>query len=60
MLEAMAKIIQAGNSLAVTIPANFIKKIGARAGDEVKVQEQPARGKITYTFKNMRQLPLLK
>jgi len=56
----MSKIIQTGNSLAVTIPAKFAKKIGIRLGDDVRVREKPESGQLIYTFKNMRQLPLLK
>lgn len=56
----MAKIIKAGNSLAITIPAKFIKKIGAKLGDEVTVNTKPEKGKLVVSFKNMRQLPLIR
>jgi len=55
----MAKIVQTGNSLAVTIPAKFAKQIGIKLGDEVDLQLQPESGRLTIFFKTMRQLPLL-
>ncbi len=55
----MAKIVQTGNSLAVTIPAKFAKQIGIKLGDEVELQLQPESGRLTIFFKTMRQLPLL-
>ena len=55
----MNKLIQAGNSLAVTIPAKFVKKIGAKAGDEVSLKLEPREGMVEVKFKNLRQLPLI-
>ena len=54
------KIIQAGNSLAVTIPSKFAKQIGVRLGDEVLVKKKSDTGQLIFTFKNLRQLPLIK
>lgn len=56
----MSKIIQTGHSLAVTIPAKFAKTIGIRLGDDVVVKTKPQTGQLVFTFKNMRQLSLLK
>ncbi len=56
----MSKIIQVGHSLAVTIPSQFVKNIGAKHGDNVKVTQKPFKGRLILTFKDMRQLPLLK
>jgi antitoxin component of MazEF toxin-antitoxin module len=52
------KVIKTGNSIAVTIPAEFAKKTGIESGDPVKITTHPASGSITYTFINFRQLPL--
>lgn len=56
----MSKVIKAGNSFAITIPAKFVKQTGVKLGDEVLVEENPEEGKILLTIKNLRQLPLLK
>lgn len=52
------KVIRTGNSVAVTIPSEFVKDLGIRAGDMVKVQTQKDKGKIVLTFSGVRQLPL--
>jgi len=52
------KIIKAGNSLAVTIPSKFVKSIGIKLGDEVKVAQKPESGKLIFTFSGIRQLSL--
>jgi len=52
------KIIKTGNSLAVTIPAKLVKKVGLRAGDRVKSTIKAESGAVEYTFLDMRQLPL--
>jgi antitoxin component of MazEF toxin-antitoxin module len=56
----MHKIIRSGNSLAITIPAKFAKKLGIKAGDEVSCKTDPHRGKMIIAFKNIRQLSLIK
>jgi len=52
------KVIRAGNSTAVTVPAEFVKSIGVKIGDMVEVQAFPEKGKVTYTFSGARQLAL--
>lgn len=52
------KVIKTGNSAAVTIPANFIKDLGIRIGDLVKVKLDPENNKIVYLFSGTKQLPL--
>jgi len=52
------KIIRTGNSLGITIPAQFIKAIGIKAGQEVEVRTQPDQGKIIYSFSGVKQLRL--
>ncbi|MGB9706584.1 MAG: AbrB/MazE/SpoVT family DNA-binding domain-containing protein [Microgenomates group bacterium] len=52
------KIIKTGNSLAVTIPSDFVHTVGIKAGGEVKVKVEPEVGRIIYTFSGAKQLPL--
>jgi len=52
------KIIRTGNSLAVTIPAEFVESVGIKAGDEVKVALEPNKGRIICIFSGAKQLPL--
>jgi len=55
---AKQKIIRTGNSLAVTIPADFVRSLGVKAGREVKVQTDPGTGRVVFTFSGAKQLPL--
>jgi len=52
------KIIRTGNSLAVTIPAEFVESIGIKAGDEVRVTLEPEKGRIICSFSGVKQLSL--
>jgi len=52
------KIIRTGNSLAVTIPAEFVESVGVKAGDRVKVMLEPEKGRIICSFSGIKQLPL--
>jgi len=52
------KIIQTGNSAAVTLPADFIKVLNLRIGDPVEVSVDYVKGEITFNFPSARQLPL--
>jgi len=54
------KIMRSGNSLVVTIPADFVKLVGVAAGDQVTVQAIPEKGKMIYKFRGITQLPLAK
>lgn len=56
----MSKIVQTGNSIAITVPAKFARKIGVKLGDEVTVKTIPEKGQLIATFKSMRQLPLIR
>jgi antitoxin component of MazEF toxin-antitoxin module len=59
MLEYMEqKVIKAGNSTAVTVPAKFVKSVGIKIGDTVRVETVPEKGKVIYSFKGARQLTL--
>jgi len=52
------KIIKTGNSLAVTIPSDFVKNVGVKAGQFVQVKIEPETGQVIYTFSGSRQLAL--
>jgi len=52
------KVIKTGNSKAVTIPSSFVKDVGIKIGDPVKVQMDKEEGRITYIFSGVKQLPL--
>lgn len=56
--QAMQKIIETGNSAAVTIPAAFMKALSLRIGDQVEAAPDASRGHIIYTFPGARQLRL--
>ena len=52
------KVIRTGNSLAVVIPSEFVKSVGVRPSDQVKVEIEQDKGRITYHFSGAKQLPL--
>lgn len=52
-------IVRTGNSLAVVVPAKFIKMTGVQAGDPVNVAINYEKGTVTYTFPTIRQLNLV-
>lgn len=54
------KIIKTGNSLVVTVPSDFVKSVGIKASDEVKVKVSPEKAEVTYIFSGLKQLPLAK
>jgi len=54
------KIIKSGNSLAVTIPFEFVHTIGIKAGQQVEVIVKPETGEVIYRFSGTKQLPLAK
>jgi antitoxin component of MazEF toxin-antitoxin module len=54
------KIIRTGNSLAVTIPSQFVNSVGVKAGQEVQVRVEPETGQVIYTFSGTKQLALSK
>ena len=53
-------VFKTGNSLAVTIPSDFVNLVGVRAGQQVKSVKQPEKGRIIYVFPQTLQLPLSK
>ncbi len=52
------KIIRAGNSLAITLPAHLVKALGLRASDPVSVTVSLDQTQISYRFDSPRQLSL--
>ena len=50
------KIIRTGNSAAVTLPAQFVKKLNLKIGDAVEVGVDYVKGEITFRFPDARQL----
>lgn len=52
------KIFRTGNSLAVVVPAGFIKLLGVKPKDSVQVITQPEKGRVIYKFSGALQLPL--
>ncbi len=52
-------VFKTGNSLAVTIPADFVNTLGVKSGDQVKSIEQLNRNRIIYLFPQSFQLSLL-
>ena len=54
------KIIRTGNSLAVTIPSDFVHSVGIKAGQDVQVKVEPETGRVIYIFSGTKQLALAK
>lgn len=52
------KVFKTGNSLAVTIPADFANSVGVRAGDKVQASQERTKARIVYQFSGAQQLPL--
>ncbi len=53
------KVFKNGNSLAVTIPADFAKMLGVVSGQDVEAVGSPTESKLTLIFKSTSQMPLL-
>lgn len=52
------KVMKVGNSVVVTVPADFVRKTGIRVGDKVEVKPNIKGGKVTYKFSGIQQLSL--
>lgn len=52
------KVMKVGNSIGVTVPAKFVKSVGIKVGDMVKVKTVLETGQVIYTFKGAKQLSL--
>ncbi|MBL7078521.1 AbrB/MazE/SpoVT family DNA-binding domain-containing protein [Candidatus Shapirobacteria bacterium] len=55
------KVIKTGNSLAVTIPHQFVKGVGVKAGDEVEFKINTSKSRLLLKFiKKAKQIALFK
>lgn len=52
----MPKVIQSGNSLAVTIPKKFSQMVGIKKGDQVRIEKRPQNAKLIIFFEGAQQL----
>jgi antitoxin component of MazEF toxin-antitoxin module len=52
------KVMRVGNSTGVTIPAKFVKTVGIKPGDLVKVRTVLEKNQVVYSFKGAKQLSL--
>jgi len=50
--------MRVGNSIGVTVPSQFVKAVGVRVGDYVKVKTILETGQVIYTFQGAKQLSL--
>lgn len=50
------KVMKIGNSLGVTVPADFVKAVGIRPGDTVEVKKIGNKNQIIYQFSGIQQL----
>jgi antitoxin component of MazEF toxin-antitoxin module len=53
------KIIKTGNSLSLTIPADFVKVLGLQPGQTVETKADALAGTVTHHFSGSGQLNLL-
>lgn len=53
------KVFKTGNSLAVTIPSDFVRSVGIRAGDLVRTNVKMEDGELLFIFSGAKQLVLL-
>ena len=55
------KVIKTGNSLAVTVPHQFVKEVGVKVGDEVEFKINTDKSKLIVKFiKKAKQIALFK
>jgi antitoxin component of MazEF toxin-antitoxin module len=50
------KVMRIGNSLGVTVPADFAKAVGIKAGDLVEVKKSADKNEVVYRFSGIQQL----
>lgn len=53
------KVIKAGNSLAVTIPADIVKRFGLKSGDTVELVKELSEPMVKIKFTGAHQLSLV-
>lgn len=52
------KVMRIGNSIGVTVPSQFVKAVGVKVGDTVKVKTILETGQVIYIFQGAKQLSL--
>jgi antitoxin component of MazEF toxin-antitoxin module len=52
------QVMQVGNSIGVTVPAEFIRSAGIKVGDTVEVETRPEKGEVIYRFSGIQQLTI--
>lgn len=52
------KVIRCGHSLAVTIPNKFVRTLGVKPGDTVRVEKRPEKSALTIHFRGAQQLAI--
>ncbi len=52
--------MRVGNSIGVTVPSKFVKSVGVKVGDNVRVKTKLETGQVIYSFKGAKQLSLAK
>jgi antitoxin component of MazEF toxin-antitoxin module len=50
------KVMKIGNSLGVTVPADFVRAVGIRPGDSVEVKKVAHKNQMIYQFSGIQQL----
>jgi len=50
------RVMKIGNSLGVTVPVDFVKAIGIKAGDMVEVKKRVEANEMVYKFSGIQQL----
>ena len=50
------KVMRVGNSLCVTVPADFVKAAGIRPGDTVEAKKRVEANEVVYRFSGVQQL----
>lgn len=52
------QVMRVGNSVGITVPSKFVKSVGIKIGDIVRVKTILETGQVIYTFKGAKQLSL--
>jgi len=52
------RIMKIGNSIGVTVPVDFVKAVGIKAGDTVEVKKRVESNEVIYKFSGVCQLPI--
>lgn len=57
-MEHKQRVLKIGNSIGLTIPSDFVRSTGIKAGDMVEVKKNFLKGEVIYQFAGIRQLPI--